>query len=312
MQKIQQENWIVVIDTLIKPKSILREWRFISELLTKNNFIFYEYFINHIQSYEELIVEIIEEGYTNIMIVGNDTTINKLVNKLFNTKNTVSNGIITLAIIPVGRKNSFARSYNIDNNIVNAIDIISGWKTVMHDVGLIEYYCDSKPEKLYFTNLAGVGFYSYLLQRLQNKTKEVGKCRYLYNLFFMLNEYKQVLTKINIDSKEFNVNLFDMAVCIGKYNWMGIELADNAITYDGLFDVTFISDLTDGKIIKNISRLYTGSIIKHKNAISLRAKNITIDSTQPILVEIDGKALCQSTTIKFSIIPNSLQVITGK
>ena len=84
----------------------------------------------------------------------------------------------------------------------------------------------------------------------------------------------------------------------------------DAVTDDGLFDITIIKRMTKLDVIWNIRRLYDGSIIKHSKVLSYTCRKIFIDSIPPISIETDGESLGHSP-LEIEIIPKSVTVITG-
>ena len=84
----------------------------------------------------------------------------------------------------------------------------------------------------------------------------------------------------------------------------------NAIYNDGLFDVTIIQRMRKGEIIRNLRRLYDGSVYEHPKIKWYRGKDIKIDSDPLIHVEADGESLGHSP-IEFRVIPRSVNVIVN-
>jgi len=319
-QNIYNENsnfktceWGIIINPQSGGKTARRKWRYISHELMKKDFIFQEHFTEHKMHAVQLVKDIINDGCNNIIVVGGDGTINEVANGILN-QNIIPISDINLAVIPVGKSNDWSRFYNLDEDYNNSISVINGWKTLMQDVGLIEYYKEGKIEKRYFINMADIGFAVEVVKNANKKVKKGGngKWTYLISLFKELYKFKKFRTKIIVDEKkEFNVNLFTLCVGIGKFNGGGMLQAPNAITNDSLFELTIINDIKPFEVIKSIKQLYNGSILSHKNVISQRGKTITVEAGQKFLIEADGEIFGEGP-VKFSIIPNALQIISGK
>lgn len=84
----------------------------------------------------------------------------------------------------------------------------------------------------------------------------------------------------------------------------------NALADDGLFDVTIIRHIRRGDVIRNIYRLYNGTILKHPKISGHQAKKVVVSSKPPVNLEVDGESLGTSP-FTFSIVPQSINVVVG-
>lgn len=310
---IVNNEWGVIINPFAGGKAARRKWRLISQELMRREISYHEYFTEYKLHATQLVEELINDGYNNIIVVGGDGSINEVANGIMN-QTLIPISDITLAVIPAGKGNDWGRFYKLDEDYNNSISVITGWKTLMQDVGLIEYYKNGKTEQRYFVNMADIGFGVEVVKKANKRIIKGNNAKftYLYSLFAELLKYKKFPVKITVDNaKEYYVNLFTLFVGIGKFNGGGMQPAPNAITNNGLFEITIINDISVKEVVKSIKKLYDGSINSHKNVISLRGKTITVEAEKKFLIEADGEILGEGP-VKFSIIPNALQIISGK
>ena len=138
-----------------------------------------------------------------------------------------------------------------------------------------------------------------------------GALLYLYSLVLSLITYKIHNANIKIDEiPKFEAEIFSLSIGIGKYNGGGMMQLPDAITNDGLFDLTIICKITRLDVVKNIKNLYDGSFIKHPSVKTFKAKNIRIESDDAFFLEVDGESLGHSP-LTFELKPLALNVISG-
>ncbi|MFC2118504.1 diacylglycerol/lipid kinase family protein, partial [Bacteroidota bacterium] len=249
---------------------------------------------------------------------GGDGTLNEIVNGIFLQKKYPSNKI-TLAAISIGTGNDWSKMYNIPKDYEKAIEVIKSGQTFIQDIGLVEYNTSRsyninvKTEKKYFINAAGLGFDAEVVFRVNKKKKEgksSSQLSYLKDLLLSLFSYKPLLAKITVDKNQINENIFSMSIGINKYSGGGMKQLPFAIPDDGLFDITIIKNISKPDVIKNIHRLYNGTIGEHPKVITLTGESIIVESDSNIGLETDGESLGYSP-FKFSIIPRSLKVVVS-
>lgn len=83
-----------------------------------------------------------------------------------------------------------------------------------------------------------------------------------------------------------------------------------AVADDGLFDLTVIRKLGRFKVLFYFKSLYNGTIFKVPRVSHMRGRNIRIESSPEIAVEVDGEALGYSP-FEFEIIDKAIRVVVS-
>ena len=159
-------------------------------------------------------------------------------------------------------------------------------------------------------NVAGCGFDAFVANRT-NEKKDMGKGSalvYLYTLFISLFNYKSTNVTLEIDNTNYSEIVFSISIGIGKYNGGGMMQLPNAIPNDGLFDLTIIRKMSKIEILKNIKKLYNGTIINHSKVDTFKANKMKIMSEPGIPLEVDGER-CGTTPFTFETITKALGVL---
>lgn len=286
-----------------------RDWGRISGLLESHGIAYQAVFTENPGHAIKLVAENVKAGFRKLIAVGGDGTMNELANGIF-AQQECPGADISLGMIPVGTGNDWVRTYQIPMSYQEAIRIIRTGHTILQDAGIVDYHKGEKRQSRYFLNMAGLGFDGLVAQKT-NDDKARGRGNpllYLKHLLSSLFDYTSCQTTIVVDGREIKARLFSLGIGIGQYNGGGMRQAPDAKTDDGLFDLTIIKEISKWSVIRNVRRLYNGTIKEHKQVESLTGKRISIVCERPILLEADGESLGHSP-LEFDILPQSLRVI---
>jgi len=307
----KSEEWLVIINPNAGRRRGLRDWSEIAGWLNYFKFKYHPVFTEFPRHAIDITCEHIEKGYTRIIVVGGDGTMNEVVNGVFQQQRFKTTEI-SLGMITVGTGNDWGRMFGIPKDYKEAIQVLLQNETFIQDAGMVEYKKNSSSENRYFVNIAGLGFDAEVVRRT-NRLKEKGKggpLLYLINIFSSLVNYKFTNALISVDGTDMENEILSMNVGICKYCGGGMIAVPGAIPDDGLFDLTVINRMSRPDILMSLRRLYDGSINKHPRVDSYTGKSIRVESNDRIMLETDGESLGH-TPLEFSIIPKSVKIITG-
>lgn len=306
-------SWYAIVNPVAGKGNGLKHWPTISKLLRDNN-ISHDYVFTERKYHAiELSVEAINKGYRNILIVGGDGTIHEVVNGIF-IQNTIPTQQVLLSVIAVGTGNDWIRMFGIPRKYSEAIKAINAGHSFLQDVAKISYYESSVKQTRYMANVAGYGF-DASVNRRYNHLKEKGinsKWLYIWSMFKAVVGYSSTGIRIYVDGKqEVNDLVFSGTVGIGRYNGGGMLQTPEAVADDGLLDLTVIKKLSTLGLIFRLKSLFNGKIYRLKMVSLLRGKNIVIESTPEIAIEVDGEALGYSP-FEFSVIERAIKVVVAE
>ncbi|MCK5135152.1 MAG: diacylglycerol kinase family lipid kinase [Bacteroidales bacterium] len=312
MNSRKKSNWIAIVNRTAGGGKTERDWPVINQLLEKHGIRFEPCFTNRRLHASIIARNKIDEGYSKIIIVGGDGTMNEVINGVF-AQNRIHTTEVMLGMISVGTGNDWARMFNIPADYEKAILTIKQQKTFIQDAGLVNYRKNDKEWKRYFINIAGMGFGARVVER-SNRMKDKGKSGpllYFYNIFFSLIRYRALNAEIDIDGKTIDRSIFSMNVGICMYNGGGMMPVPHAIADDGLYSITLIKKIGKLNVLANMKRLYNGSIIMHSKVETYTARSVQIDGPARLQIETDGESLGHGP-MRFQIIPKSVRVISGE
>jgi len=304
-------HWLVIVNPNAGNGKGGKDWERIAALLIKAGIHFSVRFTERRGHAIMISKESIDQGFRKIVTVGGDGTLNEVLNGAY-IQNSCNPQEITLGMIPVGTGNDWGKMFGIPLIYDGAVEIIKQGRTMLHDVGVVNYTSGEQFLTRYFINIAGLGFEAVVVKKA-NRQKEKGKSNraiYLYNLFSSLISYKHAEVTLFIENQTIKNRIFSINAGNGRYCGGGMRQTPDALPDDGFLDVTVIKEIGRIEIIKNLKILYDGTILSHPKVDGYRVKNFRVESAQQLMIEADGELLGHIPA-EFSVIPAGIKIVYG-
>ncbi len=305
-------NWHIILNPHAGGGKGRRDKSRIVSILDHSGVIYTLYESEYEGHSRDLSKELAINGATHFIVAGGDGSLNDTVNGIIQGKQGHIDDIV-VGMIPVGTGNDWIRTFGIPDNYQSAIDIILKGKTVVQDVGLIEYQELGKMVSRYFVNIAGFGFDALVASRA-NKLKNSGLSGlwvYIESFLWSYFNFRATQTLVEIDDQQLKLNLFSASVGIGKFNGGGMMQVPDANPVNGLFHITIIRDLNVWRILLNLRGLYNGRFLSDSRVSTHTAEKVRFTGPKPLSGEADGESLGYSN-FKLHILPHQLRVIYGE
>jgi YegS/Rv2252/BmrU family lipid kinase len=245
------------------------------------------------------------EGFRRFIAIGGDGTLNEVVNGLLSAG--IAADEATLALLPVGRGDDWARTHRIPRRLEDAVRLIAAGRSALHDVGVAQFHRDGS--RRHFLNVAGVGFDAYVVE--QTRAVRLGPLSYLAGLLRGFASYRAPRMTLDADAIQLDQVLFVAFAAVGRYCGGGMHVAPAAVTDDGLLDVVTIGEIGRIELLLNLRRLFDGSLLHYAKVRSARCERLRVDTSPPAGVQADGELLGQAP-VTFSVLPRALRVIVGE
>lgn len=257
----------------------------------------------------QLIQDCLATGSRRFILAGGDGLLHEAVNAVF-TQTAVPPATVTLALIPLGSGNDWARTFQIPRETAGAVELIRQGTTRAHDVGRVYYQAAGKELSAFFLNLCGFGFDAHVARRVAaaGGRDDLGEMKYRVHLLASLMEYAPTQMTIRVDDTEVTGPVLSGAIGNGRYNGGGFKQLPNAEPDDGLLDVTVIAPVGRLRILRSLPQLQDGTFIHMKEVSSLRGKSVEVRSDPSCWLEADGEVLGTSP-FRFEILPLAIRVV---
>ncbi len=307
------DSWKVIVSSMSGGGKAGQEWTEIADRLEARGISYSVSFTKYRFHAREIATEALKEGFRQIIVVGGDGALHEVLSGIM-TQSKVPSNQVTLAIIPVGSGNDWARLHEIPKGYDDVTDVIARGKSVVQDVAKVDSVMDGAPFTSYMVNIGGLGFDAQVCHNFDLEKKE-GKATsdalYLKCLLKGFMGYDSRYFRIITDGNLFyEGDVFSVAMGIGKYSGGGMIQTPNALFDDGLIDLTVIKNIPKSKILRKIPTLFTGKIYDVKEVIHTKARLIEVSAEPESFVEVDGEAVGLSP-IRVEVIPAAIRVITN-
>ncbi len=231
--------------------------------------------------------QLANDGYTHIIAVGGDGTLNEVLNGVLLSDNTPQMGIL-----PYGTANDFVKSLDTPKTIGTLVESIKNQSSQELVVGQISYRSTGRQKERYFLNIADMGIGAQVVQRVNKSKKRLGSdftfMKAIIQTFFT---YKNKRIKIEADEWEWEGKINSLVVANGKYFGSGMCIAPNADPTRGSFEVVISGDISILDYIKNVGQIKKGKVIDHPQLHYKTAKKLRVTSVDNCALECDGEYL---------------------
>ncbi|MFD7967754.1 diacylglycerol/lipid kinase family protein [Streptomyces clavifer] len=263
-----------------------------------------------------------------VVALGGDGTVNEVVNGLLHRGPDIDS-LPSLAVVPGGSTNVFARALGIPNDAVEAtgaiLDALADRSERIVGLGLAAGTpgtADEAVPERWFTFCAGLGFDAGVLGRVEQK-RERGKrsthplyVRQVLRQFLEEPHRRNGLITLDVPGQDPVTDLALSIVCnTAPWTYLGNRpmYAAPRASFDTGLDILGLKRLTTPAVARYATQLLTSSPRKGphgKHAVSLHdLSDFTLHSKAPLPFQMDGDHLGLRTSVTFTGVRRALRVI---
>lgn len=242
-------------------------------------------------SVARLVKMFINNGYTTIVIVGGDSSLNDAANALMQVEKAVRDRI-ALGIIPNGTMNDFAHYWEFkEDDYDRTIEWLKSRRIRKIDLGYIHYQnAQGDTCRRYFLNCVNIGLVA-AITNLRKRTHHffLGSRALSFIFSFVLMGFQRLEYKMNMRINSETIKRKVMTVCIG--NCQGYGQTPNAVPYNGLLDVSVVCHPQTRQFVFGIYLFLKGKILNHRSVLPYRTRRIEVLNSGHAPVSIDGRLM---------------------
>lgn len=250
-------------------------------------------------SVERLTGMMCENGYSTIVIVGDDSALYDAINAIMVRREKLADNF-AFGVVPVGVGHDFARFWGItQENYQDAIDRIIERKTRTIDVGYINYNNEGRVERRYFLNCINIGLGARLVKITNDLLRITHSSKLSVVPIFARNIFERHQFKLKFQIETEVVDGTYMSVCIG--NCLGYGQTPNAKPYSGMVDVSTVTRPLWWQLFEGFWLLGKGRFLNYKNVRPYRAERVKVMDVGKALVTLDGRELQCKQPVPFEV-----------
>ena len=289
-----KSEWYFIVNPRAGSGKTMYMWVPAENRLTKLGIPYITAYTDHKRHATALAYDAAECGYRRIIAVGGDGSVHETLNGIMRwcDDNGVNPAEFTLGVAPIGSGNDWIKSLGVPHSMDEVITLIARNNTGVMDVVGVR----SQSGKLcYMANIGGAGFDSHVCKRvnLQKESGARGKKIYLNALWQTMLTQKSInLRVIADDNSIYEGPVYSFALGNGRYSGSGMRQVPLAIMDDGILDVTIIPKMPLTTMVKQVPRLFNGTLNESHEVIMARCKKLEIiplDQQSADIFELDGE-----------------------
>lgn len=249
----------------------------------------------------------VQSGHRRILVAGGDGSVHDAVNGIMSA-GLADTSEVTLAVAPLGTGNDWARSLGVRRDPQAIAACLSAGRTVLHDVGLIEFPTSPRTDGRWFINVAGSGLDAQMVATLPPLVPS--GLTYLRGALQGLASYRSPEFNLQADGVRIAGKFLVAFVANGRYCGNRMHVAPDASLDDGLFELVAIDELALPRVLVKLPKLYLGTILTDPCVHHCRAASVRIDAEPATAVQADGQ-LVGHTPAVFSLRHRALGVVVA-
>jgi len=239
----------------------------------------------------------IESGFTHIVAVGGDGTVNEVTNGVVGTE-------AILAVIPAGTGNDFIRMTGIPSDYRQAVRLLAHGRERSIDLGRID-------DQRYFVNGLGIGIDAQVAQDVLKMERMRGAVAYLYAAVKEVFKFKAFSVRLEGSDWSEEKECISLGFANGKYCGGGFKLAPLAQIDDGKIDVAAIGDFPVLERLIRLPQARKGKHLKLSRVSYHQDVKVSLSSSDKLIAHIDGEPYrLPKGGFSVSVAPSALRVVT--
>ncbi|MHA7860729.1 diacylglycerol/lipid kinase family protein [Tessaracoccus sp. Y36] len=192
----------------------------------------------------------------------------------------------TLAVIPAGTGNDFARGAGVPGSIKEATEALVHGTTRTMDLSLLTNSAGSR----YVGAVVSSGYDARVNRATNDIHLRFGPLSYGYIALRELAHFSPLRYRLVIDGTPREVEAMLVAVCNTGVFGGGMQISPDADPADGLLDVTIIHKASRGKLLRLLPLTYTGGFVSSPVVERFQARTVEVDGAGLFLMG-DGEEM---------------------
>ncbi len=238
----------------------------------------------------------IEAGFTRIVAMGGDGTVNEVANGVLGSP-------AALGVIPAGTGNDFVRTLGIPSDPLEALKMLSEAGERMIDVGRVG-------EDRFFVNGLGIGIDAQVARDVLGMERLRGAPAYIYAAVKEVFRFGAFPVHLEGQGISEDLRCLSLGVANGKYCGGGFMLAPRASVDDGLIDVAAIGDFPRMERLLRLPQARAGKHLKLPQVRYVQVPRIRVSSDAKLIAHMDGEPYeLPRAAFEVGVVPKALRVL---
>lgn len=238
----------------------------------------------------------VEAGFTHIVAMGGDGTVNEVTNGLQGFDSV-------LCVIPAGNGNDFVRTIGIPLDPIHALDVLMHGTERTIDVAKVA-------DDRCVVNGLGIGIDAQVARDVLKMERLRGVPAYLTAAVKEVFRFKAF--PITLAAADWNLELecLSLGVANGPFCGGGFKLAPLAKVDDGRIDVAAVGDFPRLERLIRLPQARAGKHLSLSRVHYRQVENVTVSSPAKLVAHVDGEPYkLPREPFRVEVVPDALRVL---
>ncbi len=255
-------EWYIIINPHAGSGKTMEQWAIAEKQLAELGIPYAAAYTGYKAHAKQLAAQAAEDGYRKILAVGGDGSVHEVFTGVLSwcEETGTASEEFYFGVIPIGSGNDWIKSLNVPHDTLKVVSLIEKGSFRRQDVVRVKSAGD---KVCYMANIGGVGFDSHVCERV-NAKKERGhrsKRIYVNALIYTILHLQRFQASVMGDGEEYySGNCYSIAFGNGRYSGGGMLQTAASEIDDGLLDVMIVPVLPLHKIVREVRRIFDGTI----------------------------------------------------
>lgn len=254
----------------------------------------------------DLAAAALDDGYRFLVAVGNDVTVQDVVNGMFRDGHPILEEPV-LGIVPAGSGCDLVRSFGLPNDTESATAHLTGENTYGLDLMKVAASgIDGAPRTRYGHNLAQIGMGAQQVACAAKAPSWLGGSRRFYGFWCGYLKTKATHVTVQHDTRSWEGEAWNVVVANAQFGGDGLRLSPRSFPGDGVLDALVFTGPRSGAYTQ-LPRLFRhGDHLPDPTIKELKARiRFEVRSERPLPVLLDGVPM-GTTPVSFQIVPRRI------
>lgn len=256
-----------------------------------------------------------EDGVRRLIVAGGDGSISEVVDGIFSS--SVDTKDVTLAILPGGTGNDWARYWGIPKKSQKSIPFVVEGYTQMIDIGRLTYHQQGEEKVKYFINSVGLGFDAQVVYYAEKISRFLPGRSWVYSLAVvagaLMHSSKPLRLEMEGQGCVVDDKVYTMSVANGPYTGGGIKQTPEAVPTDGIFDLFVVVRPSLTLLVNSLYRLFKNRLEGNSCLRFYKTTSLRITCSDKNKVEADGILMeGAGSPYHLEIIPQAIRMVVPK
>ena len=309
-------EWYIIINPHAGSGKTMEQWAIAEKRLAELDIPYVAAYTGYKAHAKQLAAKAAETGFRKILAVGGDGSVHEIFSGILNwcDETGTDPGEFYLGVIPIGSGNDWIKSLNVPHDTLKVVELVRKESFRKQDVVKVT---SADNQVCYMANIGGVGFDSHVCERVNAKKERGRRSRriYLNSLIYTILHLKRFYAEIIGDGEVYySGSCFSIAFGNGKYSGGGMLQTAASEIDDGLLDVMIVPVTSLFKILKEVRRLFDGSIQESSLMIYRKCsvlQVVPLNARSADIIEMDGE-IEGHLPVEITMTGKQLNVLVGE